>query len=112
MSISFMAVMASHTTLLPDMELLFEFMHDLPEDFDGYLSPDNRPIAYRSVAETQEKEPSPIVRYSRSLHDLNKIDKAVPVLTESPFGSLNPFPHPWTYQAAPLSLLRHKDIIM
>ena len=75
-------------------------MHDLPDesdsedDFDGYLGPDDGPIAYRSVAETQEEEPSPLVRYSRSLDDLTEIDGAGPVLTESPFASPSPSPSP------------------
>ena len=75
-------------------------MHDLPDesdsedDFDGYLGPDDGPIAYRSVAETQGEEPSPLVRHSRSLDDLTEIDEAGPVLTESPFASPSPSPSP------------------
>ena len=89
--------MASHATLSSDPEHLLEFMRDLPDesdsedDFDGYLGPDDGPVAYRSVEETQEEAHSPLVRYSRSLDDLTEIDEAAP---ESPFAGLSPSPSP------------------
>ena len=55
--------MASCTTLSSDPEHLLKFMHDLPDesdsedDFDGYLGPDEGPIAYHSVTKTQEESP-------------------------------------------------------
>ena len=86
-------------------------MHDLPDesnsedDFNGYLGPDDGPMAYRCVAETQEEEPSPLVRHSRSLDDLTEIDEAGPVLTKSPFAIPSPSPSPMQGEHASGSLL-------
>ena len=47
--------MASHGTLPSDPEILLDIMHDLPDesdtddDFDGYLEPEDSPVAYRNL---------------------------------------------------------------
>ena len=69
-----------------DPDVLLEYLHDLPdesdsdEDFDGYLDPEEGPVAYRSTAEFEEEEPSLVLRRSLSAADLS----------ESPLSGLSP----------------------
>ena len=77
--------MASRSKLLSDPEFLLEYMHDIPDesdsddDFDGYLDPEEGPVAYRSIAEVEE-ETSHSLRRSLSLDNLS----------ESPLAGLSP----------------------
>ena len=92
-------VMASRRTLSSDPEFLLEFMHDLPDesdsddDFDGYLEPDDGPVAYRreEIFEEQERRLSSS-RRSRLLESLAETEQGPPLDTESPLASLSPSP--------------------
>ena len=66
-------VMASRGTLPSDPDFLLDFMEDLPEEsdsdeeFDGYLEPEDGPIAYRNASELEDEETSNLRCRSRSL---------------------------------------------
>ena len=92
-------VMASRRTLSSDPEFLLEFMHDLPDesdsddDFDGYLEPDDGPVAYRREENFEEPERRwSSSRRSRSLESLAETEQGPPLDTESPLASLSPSP--------------------
>ena len=84
-----------------DPDALLEYLHDLPdksdsdEDFDGYLDPEEGPVAYRSMEEFEEEEPSPVVRRSLAVDDLS----------ESPLSGLSPSHSPMQGEHASGSLL-------
>ena len=90
-------VAASRRTLSSDPEFLLEFMHDLPDesdsddDFDGYLEPDDGPVAYRREENVEEPERRwSSSRRSRSLESLAETEQGPPLDTESPLVSLSP----------------------
>ena len=72
-------------------------MHDLPDesdsddDFDGYLEPDDGPVAYRREENFEEPERRwSSSRRSRSLESLAETEQGPPLDTESPLVSLSP----------------------
>ena len=54
--------MASRSSLLSDPDVLLEYLHNLPDesdsedDFDGYLGPEDGPVAYRTSFEQHGDE--------------------------------------------------------
>ena len=77
-------------------------MHDLPDesdrydDFDGYLAPEDGPVAYRSTAEFEEQDKTPSrLRRSQSLHDLTELEQAL-----TPLPGLSPSLSPMQGQHA------------
>ena len=84
-----------------DPDVLLEYLHDLPdesdsdEDFDGYLDAEEGPVVYRSAAEFEEEEPSPVLRRSLSVQDLS----------ESPLSGLSPSHSPMQGEHVSRSLL-------
>ena len=72
-------------------------MHDLPDesdsddDFDGYLEPDDGPVAYRREENFEEPDRRwSSSRRSRSLESLAETEQGPPLDTESPLVSLSP----------------------
>ena len=84
--------MASRSTLPSDPEILLDIMHDLPDesdsddDFDGYLEPEDDPIAYHNSLELEEVE---IIRRSQSLQDLSEQEQRQELQSESPLMGLS-----------------------
>ena len=82
--------MATRSTLPSDPEYLLDILDDLPDEsdsddeFDGYLEPDEGPVAYRSPADIEEGGRSP---RARSLEDLRELGHG---LSESPLEELSP----------------------
>ena len=66
--------MASRSTLSSNPDVLIEYMDNMPyesesdDDFDGYLEPDEGPVAYRRSQEIEEL--STPVRRTQSVNDL------------------------------------------
>lgn len=89
--------MASRSAIPSDPEYLLDLLNDLPDEsdsddeFDGYLEPEDGPVAYRSAAELQT---SP---RSRSLEDLRELEHR---FTESPLRGLSPSLSPMQGQDA------------
>ena len=87
--------MASRGTLPSDPEILLDIMHDLPDesdsddDFDGYLEPEDGPIAYRNPSELEEVETT---RRSQSLQDLSELEQRQELQSESPLSGLSHSP--------------------
>ena len=71
--------MASRAALSSDPDFLLDLMHDLPDesdsddDFDGYLGPEDGPVAYRSAAEIDDEA---YRLRSQSLQDLTDLEEA------------------------------------
>ena len=88
--------MASRDTLPSDPHFLLDYMHDFPyesgsdDDFEGYLEPEDGPVAYRSADEYCEDGLSSTRPRSRSLDDLSQ-EPALELHSESPLSpSLSP----------------------
>ena len=96
--------MASRAALPSDPDFLLDLMHDLPDDsesdddFDGYLEPEDGPVAYRSAADEAYRF------RSRSLHDLTDLEEAseeeLMLQAESPLSGLSPSLSPMQGQHA------------
>ena len=92
--------MASCGTLPSDPDFLLDFMEDLPEEsdsdeeFDGYLEPEDGPIAYRNASELEDEETSNLRCRSRSLQDLSE------GMHESPLSRLSHSPSPMQGECA------------
>lgn len=92
--------MASRGTLPSDPDFLLDFMHDLPDesdsddDFDGYLEPEDGPIAYRNASELEDAETSSLRHRSRSLQDLSELEQGTELLRESPLSEVSHSPSP------------------
>ena len=82
--------MASRSSLPSDPDVLLEYLHDLPDEsdsedeFDGYLGPEDGPVAYRTSFEQHGDEG--LTRRSASLDDLTALQ------SESPLAGLSPSP--------------------
>ena len=95
--------MASRDTLPSDPHFLLDYMHDLPyesgsdDDFEGYLEPEDGPVAYRSADEYCEQDRLSSTRpCSRLLDDLSQ-EPVLELHSESP---LSPFLCPMQGQLA------------
>ena len=90
--------MESRSALPSDPDVLLEYLHDLPDEsdsedkFDGYLGPEDGPVAYRTSFE--EHGDGSLVRRSASLDDLTALQ------SESPLAGLSPSPSPMEGQHA------------
>ena len=87
--------MASRSALPSDPEILLDIMHDLPDesdsddDFDGYLEPEDGPIAYRNSLELEEVE---TIRRSQLFQDLSELEQRQELQSESPLVGLSHSP--------------------
>ena len=75
----FLLVMAARRTLSSDPQFLLDLMHDLPDesgsddDFDGFLEPDDGPVAYRREEFEERGRRSCSRHLSHSLESLTEI---------------------------------------
>ena len=97
-------VMASRSTLSSNPDVLLEYMDNMPyesesdDDFDGYLEPDEGPVAYRRSQEIEEH--STPVRRTQSVNDLTSTGD---LQSESPFPSSPSLSNSPMQQGSPLA---------
>ena len=114
----FLLVMAARRTLSSDPQFLLDLMHDLPDesdsedDFDGYLEPDDGPVAYRREEFEERGRRCCSRRRSYSLESLTEIGQGPAPDLESPLAGCyrqHPLPLSLCYwqQPLPLSLPSH-----
>ena len=92
----FLLVMAARRTLSSDPQFLLDLMHDLPDesgsddDFDGFLEPDDGPVAYRREEFEERGRRSCSRRLSHSLESLTEIGQGPSPDSESPLAGMSP----------------------
>ena len=92
----FLLVMAARHTLSSDPQFLLDLMHDLPDesdsedDFDGYLEPDDGPVAYRREEFEERGRRSCSRRRSHSLESLTLIGQGPAPDSESLLAGMSP----------------------
>ena len=85
--------MAARTKLPSDPSFLLEYMQDMPsesdsdDDFEGYLGPEDGPVAYRTAADiamVEREDACTPIRRSRSVDSLTAEESALPESPLSP----------------------------
>ena len=88
--------MAARRTLSSDPQFLLDLMHDLPDesdsddDFDGFLEPEDGPVAYRREEFEERGRRSCSRRRSHSLESLTEIGQGPSPDSESPLAGMSP----------------------